>query len=110
METELEELLQNSLSIWFSKSTEPFEVKLYADENAAKYFKRRPLSTQIVECLNSDGTMEFSIKITHEMEILPIVKYWIPHLHIIEPQWIQDIIDDDLKEYLNDISNREHLE
>ncbi|WP_457743245.1 helix-turn-helix transcriptional regulator [Sulfurimonas sp.] len=103
VESEIEELLQNSLSIWFSKNTEPFEVKLYADANATKYFKRRPLPTQTVESLNNDGTMEFRVKITHEMEILPIVKYWIPHLRIIEPQWIQDIIDDDLKEYLSSI-------
>jgi hypothetical protein len=35
------------------------------------------------------------------MEILPIVKYWIPYLKVIEPKWIDDIIKQDLQEYLN---------
>ena len=89
-------LLDESISIWFNRDKEPFKVKLFADKSTAKFFKRRPLPTQIIESLSADGTMEFSVKITHEMEILPIVKYWIPHLHVIEPKWIQEIIQEDL--------------
>jgi len=98
-DAELKDLLENSISIWFQKDTEPFEVKVYADKVAAKYFMRRPLPTQHVESLAQNGEMEFVVKITHEMEILPIIKYWIPHLRVIEPQWIQDLIDEDLKKY-----------
>jgi len=99
-EDELEELLENSLSIWFQRDNEPFEVKLYADKFATKYFKRRPLPTQKIDSLNSDDTMEFSVTITHEMEILPIVKYWIPRLYVLKPQWIKEMVEDDLQEYL----------
>ncbi|MDD3646829.1 MAG: WYL domain-containing protein [Candidatus Gracilibacteria bacterium] len=97
---EVEDLLENSVSVWFQKDVEPFEVKIYANEIATKYFKRRPLPTQTIETLSQNGTMEFIVKITHEMEILPIVKYWLPHMRVIEPQWIQDIINNDLKNYL----------
>jgi len=45
--------------------------------------------------------MEFVVKITHEMEILPIIKYWIPHLQVLEPKWIKDIIKNDLEKYLH---------
>jgi len=96
----LENLLENSISIWFQKDVEPFEVKIYADKVATKYFSRRPLPMQSIESLSQDGTMEFVVKITHEMEILPIIKYWLPHMRVIEPQWIQDIIDKDLSNYL----------
>jgi len=96
----LEQLLENSLSIWFQKDVEPFEVKIYADKIATKYFKRRPLQSQSIETLSKNGTMEFSVNITHEMEIIPIIKYWIPHMKIIEPKWIQDKINEDLQEYL----------
>jgi len=99
--SKLSDLLDNSISIWFNQYTEPFEVKIYANKIATKYFKRRPLPTQSIETLSQDGTMEFVIKITHEMEILPIIKYWLPHMRIIEPQWIQDKIDEDLKGYLD---------
>lgn len=96
---ELKELLDNSISIWFQKDIEPFEVKLYADKLATKYFKRRPLPTQEINALNSDGTMEISVKITHEMEIIPIVKYWIPHLFVLEPKWIKEIVEKDMQKY-----------
>ena len=99
-ESELEELLDNSISVWFDKDYEPFEVKMYADKSAAKYFKRRPLPTQKIDSLNRDGTMEFSVTITHEMEILPVVKYWIPHLFILEPNWVKEMLEEDTQNYL----------
>jgi predicted DNA-binding transcriptional regulator YafY len=99
IDNKLDTLLDRSISVWFQKDVLPFEVVLYADKVAAKYFKRRPLPTQKIESLNTDGTMEFSVEITHEMEILPIVKYWIPHLFVIEPEWVQQIAQDDLEVY-----------
>lgn len=99
-DAKLENLLDSSISVWFQKDVEPFEVKIYANKIAAKYFQRRPLPTQTIESLHQDGTMEFVIKITHEMEILPIIKYWLPHMRVIEPEWIQEMIDEDLKGYL----------
>ena len=96
----IEELLENSITIWFNEDIEPFEVRLYADDAAARYFKRRPLPTQKIESLNNDGTMEFSVSITHEMEILSIVKYWIPHLFVLEPEWVREKVDEDVKKYM----------
>jgi predicted DNA-binding transcriptional regulator YafY len=104
VDTKIDDLLNNSISIWFNQYNEPFEVKLLAKKGASKYFHRRPLPTQTTLSLNEDDTMEFVIKITHEMEILPIVKYWIPHLHIIEPIWLKDILKDDLENYLKGIN------
>ena len=99
-DSKLETLLDNSISVWFQKDVEPFEVKLLADTSAAKFFKRRPLPTQKIDSFNSDGSMEFSISITHEMEILPLVKYWIPHLFVMEPVWIKEILEEDTQSYL----------
>jgi len=98
-DNELDTLLDESISVWFQRDIEPFEVKIFATKSAAKFFKRRPLPTQKVESLNTDGTIEFSVTITHEMEILPIIKYWIPHLFVIEPEWVRDIIENDLETY-----------
>ena len=98
--TKIDELLENSISIWFDQHKEPFEVKLYATKQATKYFQRRALPTQSILSLNSDGTMEFTIKITHEMEIIPIIKYWIPNIHIIKPIWLKEMIYKDLTKYL----------
>ena len=35
------------------------------------------------------------------MEILPIIKYWLPNLKVLEPKWIDDMICEELKGYLN---------
>ncbi|BAF73241.1 helix-turn-helix transcriptional regulator [Sulfurovum sp. NBC37-1] len=102
VDEDIEELLKNSINIWFKSDIEPFEVKIYADKVAAKYFKRRALPTQSIETLREDGTMEFVVTITDEMEIIPIVKYWLPHLRILEPLWIQELINADLKKYLKE--------
>ena len=98
---ELDKLLDNSISIWFQKDVEPFDVKLYIDQIVSKYFQRKPISkTQTIESINSDGSIEINIKATSEMEILPIVKYWLPHIKVLEPKWIDDIVKKDLEKYL----------
>lgn len=100
--SKLDELLDQSISVWFQEDNEPFEVKLFVSDVIAKYFKRKPLSkNQIIESIYEDGSMDIVVKITHEMEILPIVKYWIPHMKVIEPNWIQEELTQELKEYFN---------
>lgn len=50
--------------------------------------------------LSQDGTLEFII-ITNEIEIIPIVKYWLPHVRVLEPTWISEMIDVNLEVYVN---------
>ena len=104
VDTKIDRLLNDSISIWFNQDNEPFEVKLFATKEASKYFQRRKLPTQTILSLNQDGTMEFTLKITHEMEILPLIKYWIPHLHLLEPLWLREEIKSDLERYLKDMN------
>lgn len=37
------------------------------------------------------------------MEILPEIKNWIPHIHIIEPKYLRDSIKKDIVSYLQEI-------
>ena len=98
----LDRLLENSISIWFSQNTEPYKVVLNISKEVAKYFKRKPISkSQITESVYEDGSMDVSVEITNDMEIMPFVKYWIPHIRVLEPQNIKDAIVEDLKEYIN---------
>jgi predicted DNA-binding transcriptional regulator YafY len=97
---ELDDLLENSVSIWFQEDIEPFDVTLYIDSKIAKYFQRKPISkTQSIEKISNDGCLEIKVTITHEMEILPIVKYWLPNIKIIQPQWVNDILDEQINLY-----------
>ena len=45
--------------------------------------------------------MDIVLKITHQMEILPIVKYWLPDIKIIEPIYLKDKLNNILLKYLN---------
>lgn len=64
----------------------------------AKFFQRKPLSkTQAISAVGTDGSMEITIKITHEMEIIPIVQYWMPHMKVIEPDWVHEVILENIK-------------
>ncbi len=97
----LDDLLENSLSVWFQKDVEPYKVTLDIGKEVSKYFQRKPISkTQRVEEKREDGSMVISVEITNDMEIVPLVKYWIPHIQVLEPVRIKDIMVDDLKGYL----------
>ena len=97
---ELDELLEDSISIWFDESIEPYKVVLDLSPDAAKYFKRKPLSKrQKIEETREDGSMVISVKVTNDMEIIPIVKYWLPNIQVLEPMRIRRHIKGELEEY-----------
>ena len=98
----LDRLLDNSISIWFEQNTEPYRVVLNISADVAKYFKRKPISkSQITESLYEDGSMDVSVEITNDMEIIPFVKYWIPHIKVLSPIRIGKVIETDMKMYLS---------
>jgi predicted DNA-binding transcriptional regulator YafY len=57
----LDDLLENSISVWFQKDVAPYRVTLALSLTVAKYFQRKPLSkTQKVEEMRDDGSMVIS--------------------------------------------------
>lgn len=86
---ELDKLLNEAVNVWFDDKTPPFEVILHADAYAAKSFLRKPLSStqEILQTL-PDASIKMRITITHPMEILSIIKYWIPYVVVQEPKWL----------------------
>lgn len=96
----LDEALENAMGIWFRIHADPFEVRLSISPEIAKFFRRKPLSkTQTISSVGTDGSMEITLRITHEMEIIPIVQYWMPHMKVIEPAWIHEQIMENIKGY-----------
>ena len=98
---ELDKLLENSISIWFNHHIDPYKVMLQISAEVAKYFIRKPISkSQIIESPHEDGSIVVSVEITDDREIIPFVKYWIPHIKVLEPTKIKDAIEHDLKLYI----------
>jgi len=98
----LDQLLDNSISIWFQKDVEPYKVVLQISSEVSKYFMRKPISkSQVTESLDEDGSMVVSVEITNDMEIIPLVKYWMPNIEVLEPTRIKEKIKKDFEKYLN---------
>lgn len=68
---------------------------------AADYFLRQKLigGQKIVKHLE-DGGLIVSGTIAHPNQILPIVRYWIPHIHVISPEGLQADLENQLRAYL----------
>ncbi len=87
-------------SIWLNaKKT---EVILAITPVAASYFRRRKLiSQQVIEKELENGGLIVSGKFAHPNQILPIVRYWIPHVRIISPEGWQVNLQQGLQDYLD---------
>ena len=69
---------------------------------AAPYFLRRNLlpNQELVRKLE-DGGLLLASQNVNEMDIIPLVQYWIPHLVVISPVEVQNKITEKLCNYLN---------
>lgn len=87
-------------SIWLN--TKKTEVILAITPTAAPYFQRRKLiSHQVIEKELENGGLIVSGKFAHPNQILPIVRYWIPHVRIISPEAWQAELQQGLQSYLD---------
>ncbi|KIM11036.1 MAG: transcriptional regulator [Sulfuricurvum sp. PC08-66] len=90
--------IEEASSVWFSLD-EPFEVRLWIDAEVAPYFQRKPLRTQRLMGQDGDGSIEVALRITHEMEILPLVLWYLPHIRILSPKWLDKALDKKIEAY-----------
>ena len=95
------EQMENSVNVWFEPKNEPFEVTLWVDEVAAVYFERKPIAKSQMLYKKRDKTAELVVKVTHEEEIFPVVRFWLPHVRILEPESLQEEFEKVLKAYVN---------
>jgi len=86
-------------NIWYSPKK--IEVVLKVEKEVAGYFSRRDiLPNQIIVKNLADGGLLVSTKVAFDEEILKLVRYWIPHVEIVSPDYLQDKLEDGLREYL----------
>ena len=80
----IHEQLTSEDGIWMSDKK--LEVSLKIDGEVAGYFKRRKLiANQVIQKELSDGGLLVSASVGHINQILPVVRYWIPHIRVISP-------------------------
>jgi predicted DNA-binding transcriptional regulator YafY len=77
-------------------------VVIQVAKEATIYFERRKLvGGQVIEKRLEDGGLIVSAQVAHPNQILPIVRYWIPHVRIVSPKGLQ-------KKLINEIRNYSH--
>lgn len=85
--------------IWFGD--ESIEVVLEVGREVAGYFKRRKvIANQTIVKELQDGGLIVSAKVGHPNQVMPHVRYWIPHVRIISPHDMQRQLDAELSAYL----------
>ncbi|WP_051243935.1 helix-turn-helix transcriptional regulator [Azohydromonas australica] len=86
-------------------------VLLRIDAQAAPHFRRRKLiASQKIEQALEDGSLVVSLQAAHAGQVLPIVRYWMPHLRILSPEAWQAELEQGLAQYLGlaDATDAEH--
>jgi predicted DNA-binding transcriptional regulator YafY len=95
----VEKTLVEEDGIWLGEEKREIVLKISAE--VAGYFKRRKLiANQVIEKELEDGGLIVSAKIGHVNQVLPIVRYWIPHLRVISPEGLQAELERDLARYV----------
>lgn len=96
---EIDQRLAEEDGIWLSEATQ--EVVLKINREVAGYFKRRKLiANQVIEKELADGGLLISAKVGHANQVLPIVRYWLPHIRVISPEALQQELELGMAEYL----------
>jgi predicted DNA-binding transcriptional regulator YafY len=97
----IDSILKAEDGIWLGEENK--EIVLKIAKEVASYFKRRKLiANQIIEKELEDGGLIVSAKVGHLNQVLPIVRYWIPHIRIISPEGLQLELQQSLVNYAND--------
>ena len=99
-------------TLFTSFDQKSFTVSVRVSQKVARFFKaKRYLSSQkIISCVdpeiqkkhkfqNGDLLIEYSI--TQDMEILPIIQKFLPHVKVIEPKWLHEKVLHNIQAYLN---------
>jgi len=96
----VQDTLLNEDGIWFGPDKK--EIIMSVSQEVAPYFKRRKLiANQVIEKELEDGGLIVSAKVGHANQVLPIVRYWIPHIRIISPEGLQDEMETELAGYIS---------
>lgn len=102
----IDEQLTEEDGIWLSDNKQ--EVVLKVSSEMAAYFKRRRLiANQVIEKELEDGGLIISAKVGHQNQIVPIIRYWIPHIRIISPESLQTDVENGLADYLKRVRHQE---
>ena len=76
------------------------EVVLKVSSHVAHYFKRRNIiPNQNIDKELETGELIVSSRIAYDLQIIPLIKYWMPHLQVISPREIHEQVIADIEQF-----------
>lgn len=97
---EVEKFIKNFQSLFEYYKEHKYSVILLAKKEIARFFKnKRHLKSQRTIETKEDGSLMLEFTINNEMEIIPLIKKWLPNLIILSPQDIKDKLYEEIKEF-----------
>ncbi len=86
-------------SIWFGQDKQ--EAILTINAKVAEHFRLRNLlpHQQIVKEMD-DGALLVSSQYVSETQIIPLIRYWIPHIHVVSPDRLRNELMNGLESYI----------
>ena len=102
----IEETLKKAHSAFFEDGTS-FHVLIKVDKEVADFFKAKEfIDTQKIQKEFEDGSLYVSFEVSHDEDIDNIIKAWLPHVEILEPQRFRDKLTNELETYLQKIKTK----
>ncbi len=96
----LDMVLRGSANIWFAEKTS-LTVEVLIDSQVSHYFKRRKMfPTQEITEEKPDGSLVVVFRVGHFEAIRDILKSWIPHITILEPQAFRQKLLAEVKDWV----------
>lgn len=95
---EFSQMIEKNQAKWFSQKS--INVILEIDNEVKEYFLRRQLFSNQTILKDTKEKLILKTKISYDDEILRVVRYWIPHVQIIEPDYLQQKLLDGLSMYI----------
>ena len=96
--------IKNFQSLFQDFNQPNYEVVIRVNKKVARYFRvKKHLSSQQILQTHSNGDLTISYQINNDMEIIPLIKTWIPHLKVISPKRVHQKISKEIKTFIDDI-------
>ena len=97
---ETEKAIDGFQSLFSKPDVKPFEVVVEVSDTVMRFFKEKKhlKSQKIIE--ESEEGLRISYEITYPMEILPLIKHWMPYIQVISPKSIQKKLCKDAEIFL----------
>jgi predicted DNA-binding transcriptional regulator YafY len=92
--------IQNMQSLFQDFESPNYEVQVRVSYEVSRYFRvKKYLSSQKLISEEKNGDLILSFQINDDMEIIPLIKTWIPHLKVISPTKLDNKIKEELSKY-----------